>query len=312
MKWKVLICFFICSTKLVMADCGYVLDAPTLNYIVSDNNSTAQSTVSLARTKDNGNPCSTFFLAFTKGLAASYNRRATNVSNRNFIYYNIYKNSNLTGILKESADISSPDETYIGSISKDQTLPFTFYMSLAPFGSTPPAAGTYYDDLNVQAYSGSYTGGNNYDSYRDMFIYIVVPKFTSISLVDSGGVYDPAKTLKTLDFGELSTGQELDFDVRVVSNAGYSLKLSSYNNGFLQLAGGSGSGTQIDYTFYANGSQIGLSTSASSPVTIASGTGVTSAQGVKIPIRVVVGNVDTSKLSGIYQDYITLTTITTD
>ena len=218
----------------------------------------------------------------------------------------------MTGILKGPADISSPDETFLGSISKNQTLPFTFYMSLAPFGSTPPAAGTYYDGLNVQAYSGSYTGNNNYENYRDMFIYIVVPKFTSISLVDSGGVYDPARTLKTLDFGELSTGQKLDFDVRVVSNAGYSLKISSYNNGLLQLAGRSGSASRIDYKFSANGSQIGLGASASSPVTIASGTGVTSAKGVKVPIRVVIGKVDSSKLSGIYQDYITLTTITTD
>jgi len=312
MKWKGFISLFICSTKLVMANCGFELDTPTLNYVVSDNNSTAQSTVSLARTKDNGVPCSTYFLAFTKGMAASYNRRATNVSNRNFIYYNIYKNSNLTGILKEPADISSPNETFFGAIAKDQILPFTFYMSLAPFGSTPPAAGTYYDDLNVQAYSGSYSGNNNYENYRDLFIYIVVPKFTSISLVDSGGVYDPTQTLRTLDFGELSTGQELDFDVRVVSNAGYSLKISSFNNGLLQLAGGSGAASHIDYSFYANGSQIGLSTSSSSPVTIASGAGVTSSQGVKVPIRVVVGNVDSSKLSGIYQDYITLTTITTD
>ncbi|MDD4973747.1 MAG: spore coat protein U domain-containing protein [Bacteriovorax sp.] len=316
MKWtKVFFLFFITitmSSEMVMANCGYSLDTPTLSYRVSDYNSTSQSTVSITRNKDNGNPCSLFFLAFTKGGAGSYNRRATNLSNGNTIYYNIYKNSNSTGILKESSDISSPDETFFGTINKDQTNYYTYYMTLAPFGSIPPAAGTYVDNIQVQAYAGTYTKINSVEGHRDMNIYIVVSKFTSISLVDSGGTYDPAQTSKTLDFGELTTGEELGFDVRVASNAGYRLKISSSNNGHLKLIGASGSKSQIDYSFYSNGTQVGLGNSSSSPVTIASGSGVTPAQGVKVPIRVVIGTVDNTKVPGTYQDYITLTTISTD
>jgi spore coat protein U-like protein len=311
MKWTMIFFLFFITTESVLADCGYNLDTPTLTYNVSDYNPTVQSTVSITLNNNNSS-CTNFFLAFTKGWAGSYNRRATNLSNGSFIYYNIYKNSNLTGILKEPSDISSPDETFFGTLKKNQTNFYTYYLSLAPFGSSPPAAGDYFDDIQVQAYSGTYTNINGFDGYRDMFIYIVVSKFTSISLVDSGGSYDPAQTSKTLDFGELTTGEELSFDVRVVSNAGYRLKISSSNNGLLKFTGGSGSPSEISYSFYSNGSQIGLSNSSSSPVTIASGSGVTSAQGVKVPIRVVIGTVDSNKLPGTYQDYIILTTITTD
>ena len=312
MKWILVLFLLFITTKRLLADCGFSLDTPTLTYNVSDYNSAVQSTVSITRNKDNGTPCDNFFLAFTKGWAGNYNRRGTNLSNGNTIYYNLYKNSNSTGILKEASDISSPNETFFGAIIKNQTNFYTYYMTLAPFGSNPPAAGTYFDDIQVQAYAGTYTNINSYEGYRDLLIYFVVSKFTSISLVDSGGTYDPAQTSKTLDFGELTTGEELDFDVRVVSNAGYRLKVSSSNNGVLQLAGGSGVASQINYTFYSNGSQIGLGSSSGSPVTIASGSGVTSAQGVKVPIRVVIGTVDSTKLPGTYQDYITLTTITTD
>jgi hypothetical protein len=303
---------FIINANQLWANCGFDLETPLLTYNVTDNNPTMESKVSITRLKDQGVPCSKFFLAFTKGWAASYNRRATNLFNGKFIYYNIYKNSNSTGILKEPNDISSPDETFFGTISKNETKNHTYYMKLAPFGSDPPAAGTYFDDIQVQAYSGTYTNINSYEGYSNMYMYIIVSKFTSISLVESGGVYDPTQTTKTLNFGELATNEELNFDVRVVSNSGYRLNVSSSNNGLMKQVGSAASTSQIEYKFYSNGSLVGLGNSANTSVTIASGSGVTSSLGVKIPIKVVIGTVDSTKLPGTYQDYITLTTISTD
>lgn len=309
---KLIFILFVLSLLPQAFACTYDLSTPLLTYTVSDNNPTVPGTVSVTRSGSNSSACDNIFLAFTKGWAGSYTRRATNTSNGNYVYYNVYKNSNSTGILKEPSDITSPNETLLSAIGKTETKTFTYYFTLAAFGTTPPAAGTYFDDIQVQAYSGFYTSINAYEGYKDLYLYIIVPQFTSIALVDNGGTYDPAQTSKTLDFGELSTSEELSFDVRVVSNAGYRLKVSSSNNGILQRVGGTGLTSQIGYTFYANGSQIGLGSSASTPVTIASGTGVTSSQGVRVPIRVVIGTVDTNKDAGTYQDYITLTTITTD
>ena len=215
-------------------------------------------------------------------------------------------------MLKEPSDITSSNEVIFTSINKDEVKNFYYYFTLAAFGSSPPAAGNYYDNVQVQGYSGTYTNINAFEGYKDLNIYIYVSKFISISLVDNGGAHDPSQTSKTLDFGELETGKEIDFDMRVVSNAGYSVKVSSSNNGILKRADGIGTTSQIGYSFFANGSLKSLGSSANSPVSIASGTGITTSQGVQIPIRVVIGTVDTTKESGTYQDYITVTTTTTD
>jgi hypothetical protein len=294
------------------ADCGYRLDNQSLHYNFSDNNLATQATVSITRQKDNGVNCANFFLAYTKGWSGNYNRRVINVENGNILYYNIFKNSNLTGVLKESGDISSPDETFIGSLGKNQTNYYSYYLDLAPLGATLPAAGIYLDQIQIQAYSGTYSNVKSFETARDLSIVVTVPKLTSISLVESGGSYDPAQTSKTLDFGELESNEELGFDVRVVTNAGYKLKISSSNNGLLKIPGSNNSSSQISYSFYSNGSLINLGSSASSSVTIASGTGVTTAQGAKVPIRIVIGSVDAAKSPGTYQDYLTLSTISSD
>jgi spore coat protein U-like protein len=310
-KISILIFFNIFISVNVNADCGYHLEAPNFSYVVSTNNPAVQSNLSLYREKSNG-PCSHFFLTFSKGSAGNYIRSAKNSFNNELLYYNIYKFGNSTGVLKEVNDISSDEETIADTILKNETKTYSYYVSLAPSGATPPAAGTYLDHIQIQAYSGTFNNTKSFEDHREITLSFIVAKFTSISLVDSGGLYDPAQTSKTLDFGELTTGEELGFDIRIVSNSGYRLKISSSNNGSLKLANSLDTAGNITYQFYANGSLIGLDHSGSSPVTIASGGGVTSPQGAQVPIRVVIGNVDSTKLPGSYQDYLTLTAISTD
>jgi spore coat protein U-like protein len=309
---KKLICLCLIFTTRVFADCGYELTTPVLTYAVNDTNPTVPANVSIERKKDNGNPCSNFFLAFTKGLTGDYNRQAKNLINGDLIYYNIYKNSNSTGILKEPSDITSPNETLFGPISKNQIKTLTYYFTLAPINaSNPPRSGSYVDVIQVQAYSGLYSNINSYEGYRDMHVYINVAKFTSLSLVDTGSAYDPAQTAKTLDFGVLEEDEEMQFDVRIVSNAGYILKVSSANNGILKRPDATGVMSQIAYDFYTNNSKKTLTSSATSPVTIASATGKTPAGGAQIPLKVVIKSVE-NKDPGTYQDYITLTVISND
>ena len=314
MKGKLSILIFLsyCSFNTVKADCDYNLETPSLVYRTSETNPTIQSTVTLNRRNSTAANCSTFFLAFTSSLLGNYNRYAKNNAHNGKIYYNLYKFSNSSGILKGVNDITSPDETFSGTIGKNQTINYTYYMSLAPEGNLAPHAGVYYDNVKVESYTGTYINKGSLEYQRNLNIYIVVPKFTSLSLVDSGGAYDPSRTSKTLDFGELTTGKELSFDTRVISNAGYRLKISSANNGKLSRNRNFDHHSSIRYRFYSNGNLIDLDDSSDRPVTIATGSGVTSAQGAKIPIRVLIGKVDNSKSPGTYQDYLTLTTITND
>nr|BDT29779.1 spore coat protein U domain-containing protein [Bacteriovorax sp. HI3] len=296
------------------ADCDYNLTVPTFSYGVGDTNPIVSGTVQVSRGQGgNSSNCNNFFLAFTKGWAGNYNRRGYNITTWvGYLYYNFYKNNNATGVLKEPSDISSTNEVIFDTLSKGSSKNLNYYFSLSPIdASSPPSAGTYYDVVQVQLYSGTYTNIVSYEGYRDLYVYLNVAKFISLSMVDTGGTYDGNQTSKTLDFGELEQGEQLGFDVRIVSNSGYILKVSSSNNGLLKRVGGTGVKSQIGYDFYANNSIKTLTSSASSPVTIASGTGKTPSGGALVPIKVAIKSVD-DKDPGTYQDYVTLSVISND
>lgn len=317
MREKLLMAFIVAfsffSTE-AFADCDYDITVPTFTYGVGDTNPTVSGTVRLERGNGGNNSfCNNFFLAFTKGWAGNYNRRGYNITTwSGYLYYNLYKNSNATGVLKEPSDISSNNEVISGVLAKSQSIDLNYHFALAPLdASSPPSAGTYYDVVQVQVYSGTYNNINGYEGYRDLYVYMNVAKFTSLSLVDTGSPYDSSQTSKTLDFGVLEENEQLGFDVRVVSNAGYILKVSSSNNGVLKRVGGTGANSSISYDFYANNSKKTLTSSAASPVTIASATGKTPSGGARIPIRVQIKSV-LDKDPGTYQDYLTLSVISND
>ena len=312
MKIKYFLLLIILSTANGYAACGFDLTTPVFNYSVGNTNPTTSGFVTIERTQSNSSSCNNFFLAFTKGWAGNYNRRALNLFNGDLIYYNLYKNGNVTGILKEPSDIASTNEVLFGTIAKNETKTLTYFFTLAPINaSSPPRAGSYVDVVQVQAYSGTYTNINSWEGYRDLYIYINIAKFVSLSLVDTGGVYDESKTSKTLDFGELEENEQLGFDVRVVGNAGYILKASSANNGKLKRIDGSGVKSEISYNLFANNSLKSLSSSASVPVTLASASGRTPSGGAQVPIRIQINSV-TEKDPGSYQDYLTLSVISSD
>lgn len=311
---KTLILFFalILLSGNTYAACGYDVDSPSLSYGVGDTNPTVPAEVTIQRNITGNSACSNFFLTFTWGWSNNYNRRGLNLLNGNLIYYNLYKNANNTNVLRGPNDITSVNDIFAGTIAKDEKKTLTYYFTLAPQdASSPPKSGTYFDNVQVQAYSGTYNNINAYEGMSQLYVYINVSKFVSLSLVDSGGSYDASKTSKTLDFGELSENEELSFDVRIVSNAGYILKVSSANNGVLKRIDGTGTASQISYDFYANNSKKTLTSSASTPVTIASYSGITPAGGSQVPAKIVIKSV-TDKDPGTYQDYITLSVISND
>jgi hypothetical protein len=312
MKIKILFLLFFIMSSNAMADCGLEVDAPVLTYGVGDTNPVIPAQVTIERTKSANSSCANYFLAFTYGWSNNYNRRGVNLQNGRLIYYNLYKNANATNVLRGPNDITSNNDILYGTAVKNVPQTLNYYFQLAPIDANePPYAGTYFDNVQVQAYTGTYTNINAYEGLANLYIYINVSKFTSLSLVDSGGVYDSAQTSKTLDFGELSENEELGFDVRIVSNAGYILKVSSANNGILSRVGGSGNRSQISYDFYSSGTKRTLTSSASTPVTIASATGRTASGGAQVPVRVVIKSV-TDKDPGTYQDYVTLSVISND
>ena len=125
-KLSILILLSFCRFNTATAECDYNLEAPSLIYRTSETNPTIQSTVSLNRRKSSSASCSHYFLAFTSSLLGNYNRYARSLNHGGKIYYNLYKFSNSTGILKGASDITSPDETFSGTIEKNQTNNYTY------------------------------------------------------------------------------------------------------------------------------------------------------------------------------------------
>ena len=300
------------QSLLASSDCGLTLNVPNLAYTVSDFNPTLSGVVEVESIDNDKAYCRDFFLAFTKGWSGNYNRRGQNLRNGAIIYYNLFKNSNSTGVLKEPRDITSANEVLFGNICRGNKINLNYYFTLASINSSsPPRSGAYVDVVQVQIYTGTYTNINRYEGYRDLNLYINVPNFISLSLVDSGSSHDESKTSKTLDFGELEENEKLNFDVRIVSNSGYNLNVSSANNGLLKKVGGAGVGSEIQYDFIVAGMRKPLNSSASNPITIASSTGLTSPGGARVPVEIKILSV-VNKDPGDYQDYLTLSVISKD
>lgn len=291
----------------VALGCDYDLNVPALYYTLTSNPAIEPRSLDLERNDDHGN-CKNFFLGFTRGWAPTYNRYATNLMNGNKIYYNIYKNSGATMVLKNPSDITSDNDVIMGQINKNQELNLTYYFQISPYSSTTlPRSGTYIDYVQVQAYSGKWWAINGYEGYQNLFVQIYVPKLSALSLVDTGASFDSGDTNQILNFDELEMNEQLSFDVLVVSNAGYQVTFSSNNNGVLKNTTVITGNNTIQYDLYVNNALKSLN----APVVVASGSGSTLSSGQRIPVRVKIKNVD-NKEPGTYADYITITTTTTE
>jgi spore coat protein U-like protein len=320
MKIKLFLILMFLVSGNAFADCGYQLSIPTLSYGLGDNNPTMQGTFTLTRTKNGGPKCNNFFIAFTTGWSNDLNnRRLTNTTTSNaFLYYNLYKNSNSTGILKDAnGTITSPNEVLFGTIGINQTVTLNYYFTLAPIGAgTPPRAGVFEDHISVQAYQGSYLPNQNYglEDSKTLNLYVNVAQSIAISLVDTNAPHNSAQTSKTLDFGVLEENEQMSFDIRLVSNTAHILYVSSVNNGKLKRVGGSGSGSaanaEIAYEFYGNNSSSAtwLGGSSSSNVGLLWNYNTTPAGGTRYPVRIKIKSV-TNKTPGEYQDSLTLSVV---
>lgn len=320
MKIKLFLILMFISIGNAFADCGYQLSVPTLSYGLGDNNPTVQATFTLTRTKNGGPKCDTYFVAFTTGWSNDLNnRRLTNTATSNaFLYYNLYKNSNSTGILKDAnGTITSPNEVLFGNIAINQTVTLNYYFTLASINAgVPPRAGVFEDHVNVQVYQGTYLPNGNYGLEDDKIlnIYVNVAKSIAISLVDTNAPHDSAQTSKTLDFGILEENEEMSFDVRLVSNTPHILYVSSTNDGKLKRVGGNGSGSaanaEVTYEFYGNNSSspTWLGSSSSYNVGLLWNYDSTPAGGTRYPVRIKIKSV-TNKTPGEYQDSLTLSVV---
>lgn len=218
--------------------------------------------------------------------------------------YNLHKNVNQSGVLKERNDALNSNEYLEGiAASRDQTYTNNFFISLPGLSSTSIRAGYYFDNVQASIYS---IGGNDqeFEATDTFTLLFYVNQKLQVSIIDEGGVFNVGSTSKVLDFGYLTQNAEKGADVRVLSNGSYQLKISSQNNGNLKLP----AGEFIAYSLRVNGTNVSISSSSSNPVQIGSGNSTSNA-GDLYNLKVKIIENTQNKSAGMYQDVLTITAI---
>ncbi|MGZ3742801.1 MAG: spore coat protein U domain-containing protein [Pseudobdellovibrionaceae bacterium] len=296
------------------AACGLSLSANDINISWSLNFTSIAVSVIVSRST--ADACN-YALGFTKGNAASYVSRS-GASGSNLIRYQLYKDSGLTKILKDNPDITSIDDVddggfQAGAIPVSQTL--NYYLEI-PFNlATTPAlvsSGTYTDSFIISLYEGNGPPYGTLVTSKSINLTVTVPPMIALSLVDSGAAFQLGHLSKNVDFGTLGEGATASMDLRVRTNAGFSVTFSSNNNGKMKHTS-PGKNSLVPYTFLVNGAAIDLSNSNLVPVVGLTGSGSTGLSGLAYPLKVIIGNMSSPTiLGGPHSDDITITATTTE
>jgi spore coat protein U-like protein len=283
-----------------LCDMSMSITAINLNWTGAQINETVlmsmqrNSTVSLPQ-------CSIYSYGFTKGNSTTYNRYLEN-TNGNKINYNIYKSSGGQNILLDVGDVTQNSEAITGSSPDINTIySNSFDLKLLIDNNIVYPAGTYTDTLDTRLYSNLPLSAPNLEDNSPLNINLTIPTDISVSIVDVGSPFDSSDTTQLMDFGELTTGEIMEADLKVLSNAGHEIFIQSQNGGKIQHL--TKPQSKIKYDFLINGSVIKMK---KQPKKIISKSGVTPVEGENYRLRVVIGDI-TGAQTGTYTDFITIT-----
>lgn len=263
--------------------------------------------ISISITKTNPAAC-TVGLGFSKGSANSYTRSAANGSVR--LPYQVYQDSGMNHILKDVPDVSSANDVVWVNMPVGGGMQTVIYYFDIPFSTatTPSliAAGTYSDSFIINAYEGPDAASLAAPpaASAQVNVSIAVSKMVALSLVDTGGVFQDSATTKSVDFGTLVTGAVSRFDLRLRTNAGYSITFASANNGRMKHLT---KNSYVPYSIYLNNAVV--DTSGATPV---AGSGQSPLAGLGFPVKIVVGTMGNLPIAGKYQDTVTITATATE
>ncbi len=243
------------------------------------------------------NACN-YFITFSEGSSGTYNR--TLLNGANVLNYQLYDQASQANILKD-LPAATASEVLSGNFTGRGAQQLSFFLVIPAEQVVRP--GTYTDTITMTAYEGDPTSSIQHRT-RTLTISATVLEQIDLSLVNPGGSFNPALTARLIDFGILQTGKFSDFDLRVRSNIGYSISLSSQNIGNMAHIDPTDS-SLIPFSFTANSVNVDLSGPAA---TVINTPLPTSPLGTPYPMRVTVGTIGNAS-AGDYQDNITITII---
>ena len=283
--------FFSLSPK-AQASCGLSITASDI--VLTWNLNFTSIAVSVQVSRSTSDACN-FSLSFSKGGAASYpTRRVTDGSH--ILRYQLYQDSGLTKILQDTADVTSVDQVVQGGFqagATPTTQTVNYYLEIPYNLATTPSFVTAVATKSVN-------------------ISVTVSQMIALSLINSGGSFQLGQLTRNATFPTLTEGSTKTMDLRVRTNAGFTVTFSSTNNGTLAHTNPA-KNSHVPYSLLVNGSSLNLSNSKLVPVTGLSGSGSTNLEGLAYPIKVVIGSVTgAGVLAGPHADDVTITATTTE
>ncbi len=304
----------LCFSPFTKAACGLGMTASNVS-INWDLNFTSVA-IQIQLTKSAAEACN-FGIGISKGGAASYpTRRAANGS-RNLIYQ-LYSNNGLSQIIKDVPDITSASDVIFGGFQTGTNLTQNqvYYVQIPYNLATSPtlaAAGTYTDNFIINLYEGADpTTYLTPVASASITLTVSIAKMIALSVIDPGGGFSAGSTSRNINFGFLSEGASSAFDMRVRTNAGFSVSFSSTHDGRLKHTDPL-KNSYVPYTLFVNSAVLSLSGSSTVPVIGLTGSGQTSLDGLAYPLKIVIGKINgPGTLGGPHADDITITATTTE
>lgn len=241
-------------------------------------------------------PCD-FFVTVSASETGSFDR--TMRRDGAALRYQIYDSSSLQTVLKDLPQASA-SEVISGSFAKGkQTRRLQFAVAIPPNQFVP--RGQYDDRITLTAYEGTLNSNTRRDA-RSIRVRTKIRSAVQLSLVPSGGAFDPSQRAQFLDLGELTEGKTAQVDLLVRNNTGYEIIFESENRGALKHLDPT-EASAIRYEMRVRGIPVTLTDKKDKLDGVS---GVSALQGDRYPIQITIGALGQA-MAGTYRDDITIT-----
>jgi spore coat protein U-like protein len=253
--------------------------------------------------KSGGNGCD-YVITVDYGTSSSYSGRSIK-SGLNALPVQIYQDASHTQVLKDVPDATGSSDSFTGRFGAGNRGPFTFTI-YPKLGTVDPYGrfGSYSDTFKIKAYDGTALKSQA----QSFSLNYVMDRKIDLSLVTTGGSFSETSTSQTMAFGTLTPGATKSFDLVLKYNAGYTVKLSSANDGKLKhetLA------DTVPYSLTLGGTPVSLAGSSGTPVTAKTGTGVSTSTGLTLATAVTIGAIGSVR-AGSYSDLVQVTVVSSE
>jgi len=248
-----------------------------------------------------------YYVTLSAGLSGNMNQRELARGAGERLDYNVYTTAGKTNILKDNS--AGASNHIVGSFpalaSVLQTANHSLHWTIEPEQIFVTSATQFADNnLTIRLYAEVLLGIYAVADTKTISFRAKAESSVDLSLVNTGGSFSSSDTNQTVDFGTLTSGEQLAFDTIIRSNAAnYSVSMQSQNSQSMVHTGSMGA--TIPYLINFNGSNINLSSGNSVQVT--SSSAITGSGGARFPTSFTIGTLTGAETAGTYQDIITVT-----